>query len=74
MAARQCQLRHLETDILVAGGGAAGMFAAYSAARNGARVLLIDKNVVGRGGAARWNPATPANPARPAASDSLTML
>ncbi len=27
------------------------MFAAYAAAQNGARVLLIDKNVVGRGGA-----------------------
>ena len=27
------------------------MFAAVAAARNGARVLLLDKNVVGRGGA-----------------------
>ncbi|MBT5047688.1 MAG: FAD-binding protein [Rhodospirillaceae bacterium] len=44
-------MRHLETDVLVAGGGAAGMFAAFSAAQNGARVLLMDKNVVGRGGA-----------------------
>ena len=34
-----------ETDVLVAGGGAAGMYAAVAAARNGARVLLIDKNV-----------------------------
>ncbi len=39
-----------ETDVVVAGGGAAGMFAAVAAARNGARVVLIDKNVVGRGG------------------------
>jgi len=39
-----------ETDVLVAGGGAAGMYAAVAAARNGARVVLIDKNVVGRGG------------------------
>jgi succinate dehydrogenase/fumarate reductase flavoprotein subunit len=41
----------LEGDVLVVGGGGAGMFAAVAAARNGARVLLIDKNVVGRGGA-----------------------
>jgi succinate dehydrogenase / fumarate reductase flavoprotein subunit/fumarate reductase (CoM/CoB) subunit A len=41
----------LESDVLVVGGGGAGMFAAVAAARNGARVLLLDKNVVGRGGA-----------------------
>lgn len=41
----------LETDVLVAGGGGAGMFAALSAAQHGARVILIDKNVAGRGGA-----------------------
>jgi succinate dehydrogenase/fumarate reductase flavoprotein subunit len=41
----------LESDVLVVGGGGAGMFAAVAAARNGARVILIDKNVVGRGGA-----------------------
>jgi succinate dehydrogenase/fumarate reductase flavoprotein subunit len=41
----------LEGDVLVVGGGGAGMFAAIAAARNGARVLLLDKNVVGRGGA-----------------------
>jgi hypothetical protein len=29
---------------------------------------------VGRCGAWRWNPATPAKPARPAASDNLTMV
>jgi len=44
-------LIELETDVLVAGGGAAGLFAALAAARGGAQVLLIDKNVVGRGGA-----------------------
>jgi succinate dehydrogenase / fumarate reductase flavoprotein subunit/fumarate reductase (CoM/CoB) subunit A len=42
---------NLETDVLVAGGGAAGMFAAIAAARRGAQVILLDKNVVGRGGA-----------------------
>lgn len=41
----------LATDVLVAGGGAAGMFAAVAAARNGAKAILIDKNVIGRGGA-----------------------
>ena len=41
----------VEGDVLVVGGGGAGMFAAVAAARNGARVLLLDKNVVGRGGA-----------------------
>ncbi|MPZ59105.1 MAG: FAD-binding protein [Rhizobiales bacterium] len=41
----------LSTDVLVIGAGGAGMFAAVSAARNGADVILIDKNVVGRGGA-----------------------
>ena len=40
----------LETDVVVAGAGAAGMYAAVAAARNGARVVVIDKNVIGRGG------------------------
>jgi succinate dehydrogenase/fumarate reductase flavoprotein subunit len=41
----------LEADVLVVGGGAAGMFAALAAARGGANVILFDKNVAGRGGA-----------------------
>lgn len=41
----------LETDVLVVGGGGAGMFAALSAARGGADVILFDKNIAGRGGA-----------------------
>src|SRR5688500_1643717 len=44
--------RVVEGDVLVVGGGGAGMFAAVAAARNGARVVLLDKNVIGRGGAA----------------------
>ena len=41
----------LQTDVLIVGGGAAGMFAAVYSARFGAQVILLDKNVVGRGGA-----------------------
>ena len=41
----------LACDVLVVGAGAAGMFGALSAARGGANVILVDKNVVGRGGA-----------------------
>jgi len=51
MAGRGRDPIRLETDVLVVGGGGAGMFAAVAAARNGAGVVLIDKNVVGRGGA-----------------------
>lgn len=41
----------LEADVLVIGAGGAGMYAAIAAAREGARVLLVDKSIVGRGGA-----------------------
>lgn len=40
-----------ETDVLVIGSGAAGMYAAIEAARAGARVLLADRSLIGRGGA-----------------------
>jgi len=42
---------HLETDVLVVGAGGAGMYAALAAARGGARVLLLDRALIGRGGA-----------------------
>ena len=42
---------HLSTDVLVIGAGGAGMYAALAAARAGARVVLADKNMIGRGGA-----------------------
>ena len=42
---------HLSTDVLVVGAGGAGMYAAIAAARAGARVILADKNMIGRGGA-----------------------
>jgi succinate dehydrogenase / fumarate reductase, flavoprotein subunit len=45
----------LETDVLVIGSGAAGMYAAIEASRRGAqdglRLLLIDRSLIGRGGA-----------------------
>jgi succinate dehydrogenase / fumarate reductase flavoprotein subunit len=41
----------METDVLVIGAGAAGMYAAIAAARAGARVLLVDRSLIGRGGA-----------------------
>jgi succinate dehydrogenase/fumarate reductase flavoprotein subunit len=42
---------HLATDVLIVGAGGAGMYAAIAAARGGASVLLLDKSLVGRGGA-----------------------
>ena len=42
---------HLETDVLVIGAGAAGMSAAIAAHDLGAAVILIDRSLIGRGGA-----------------------
>ena len=42
---------HLETDVLIIGAGGAGMSAALAAAAEGARVLLADRSLIGRGGA-----------------------
>ena len=44
-------MREISTDVLVVGAGGAGMYAAISAARQGVSVLLLDKSLVGRGGA-----------------------
>ena len=41
----------LETDVLVIGGGPAGTWAAWSAAAQGARVVLVDKGYCGTSGA-----------------------
>jgi succinate dehydrogenase/fumarate reductase flavoprotein subunit len=41
----------VDTDVLVIGSGAAGMYAAIEAARLGCRVFLIDRSLIGRGGA-----------------------
>ena len=45
------ELVQIETDVLVIGSGAAGMYAAIEAARAGSSVLLIDRSLIGRGGA-----------------------
>jgi succinate dehydrogenase/fumarate reductase flavoprotein subunit len=42
---------HVETDVLVIGAGAAGMYAAIEAAQSGASVLLLDRSLIGRSGA-----------------------
>ena len=41
----------MQADVLVIGSGAAGMYAAISAARAGARVVLVERSLIGRGGA-----------------------
>lgn len=41
----------IDTDVLVIGSGAAGMYAAIEAARAGCRVFLVDRSLIGRGGA-----------------------
>jgi len=42
---------HVDTDVLVIGSGGAGMYAAIAAARAGVRVFLLDRSLIGRGGA-----------------------
>jgi len=44
-------LMRVETDVLVIGSGAAGMYAAIEAARAGCRVFVADRSLIGRGGA-----------------------
>ncbi|WP_350616206.1 FAD-binding protein [Pseudomonas sp. HY7a-MNA-CIBAN-0227] len=64
----------LTTDVLVIGGGLAGTWAAVAAAREGARVMLVDKGYCGTSGVTAtagpghwWVPPTPG--AREAAID-----
>jgi succinate dehydrogenase / fumarate reductase flavoprotein subunit len=42
---------HVETDVLIIGSGGAGMYAAIEAARAGCEVFLLDRSLIGRGGA-----------------------
>ena len=44
-------MMHAQTDVLIVGAGAAGMYAAIAASKAGADTLLLDKSFVGRGGA-----------------------
>lgn len=43
-------IRQVTTDVLVIGGGMAGVFAAVKAHDNGAHVILVDKGAVGKSG------------------------
>ena len=49
---RGCDMYRQKYDVIVAGGGTAGIAAALSAARSGAHVLLIEKNAYAGGTAA----------------------
>ena len=42
---------HFETDALIIGAGGAGMSAAIAADEAGAETLLVDRSLIGRGGA-----------------------
>lgn len=44
-------MEQLNTDVLIVGAGAAGMYASVSAAKSGAEVILCDKSLISRGGA-----------------------
>lgn len=44
-------MNHLSADVLVVGAGGAGLYAAIEAARRGRTVLLLDRSLIGRGGA-----------------------
>ena len=51
---KEIRERRLSTDILVVGGGMAGMFAAIKARLAGFDVILTDKNYVGRSGGTHY--------------------
>src|SRR5262245_44178209 len=42
---------HIDTDVLIVGSGAAGMYAAITEARADTSVLLAERSLIGRGGA-----------------------
>jgi succinate dehydrogenase/fumarate reductase flavoprotein subunit len=60
------KVKKVETDVLVVGGGAAGMRAALAARDLGAKVVLVDKGLVGRSGMSGtlpcWNIPAPVLP------------
>ncbi len=51
LAVSFASMKTMTTDVLVIGAGGAGMYAAIEAARRGAEVLLLDRSLIGRGGA-----------------------
>lgn len=70
------QDHHEDVDVLVLGGGIAGCFAAIAAARQGARVVLLEKGAVVRSGAAgsgcdHWESAA-TNPCSKVTPEALT--
>ena len=44
-------MQTITTDVLIIGAGGAGMYAAIEAARRGSAVMLVDRSLIGRGGA-----------------------
>ena len=48
--AKEGLMTQVSTDVLVVGGGMAGVFAAVKAHDNGAQVIVVDKGTVGRSG------------------------
>lgn len=60
------RIRSIETDVLIVGGGAAGIRAAIAARDSGAEVVLLDKGIVGRSGMSGtlpyWNVPAPLVP------------
>jgi succinate dehydrogenase / fumarate reductase flavoprotein subunit len=62
-------MRHLSADVLVVGAGGAGLYAAIEAARRGSRVLLLDRSLIGRGGATVMAQMTVAAAVGPKGSD-----
>ena len=70
--------RIVETDVLVLGGGIAGCWAAITAARNGARVALMEKGDVRRSGSGgpgcdHWC-VVPGNPLSRVTPDEMAIL
>ncbi|MBW2066759.1 MAG: FAD-binding protein [Deltaproteobacteria bacterium] len=54
LAMTDFEIMKIDTDVLVIGGGIAGIFAAVNASRQGARILIVDKGRVGFSGMSIW--------------------
>ena len=48
---RYGQVKKFESDVVILGGGVAGVWSAIGAARQGAKVILVEKSVTARSGA-----------------------